>query len=88
MAGVRGLGRIRQAKAGEGGLVANGTGGRKEGEVASGWWGEQREGEQLVAGGERRGRVEWRVERRAGSAGGQMSAGFLFFLMGDLKSKI
>jgi len=40
------LGRIRQAKAGEGGLVANGTGARGK-----------RGG---VAGGERRGRVEWR----------------------------
>lgn len=47
MAGVRGLGR---AKAGEGGLVANGTGARKEG-----WWGEKWRVER---------RVERRVESR------------------------
>jgi hypothetical protein len=58
-------------------LVGREGGGR----AASGWWGEQREGEQLVAGGERRGRVE----RRAGSAGGRCPLAFFFIFDGGFK---
>jgi hypothetical protein len=62
---VRRLGRIRQAKAGEGGLVARrelvgrGESGEQwEGRVESSWWGEQQSGEQ---GGGQQGEQRARV---------------------------
>jgi len=67
---VRRLGRIRQAKAGEGGLVARRelvgrveSGEQREGRAASGWW-----------------EVESRESRERGW---QMSAGFFIFFEGN-----
>lgn len=59
--------------------MANGTGARKEGEVASGWWGEKGESREerrveRVAGGESGEQRVGRVERVAGREGSRVES--------------